>query len=79
MRGESLRKGQKYEQYPDLAQLLCARKEFSGENFSSGDKYIFDIGHRNIKGTGSPQTFISAGINRHISYVLHQLSNLTDA
>ena len=76
MRGESLRKGQKYGQYPDLAQLLCARKEFSGKHFSAGDKYIFEIGHRLIPGTGSPQTFITAGINRHISYVMYQLSNL---
>ncbi|MEX1000186.1 MAG: beta family protein [Thermodesulfobacteriota bacterium] len=80
MRGEGLnnRSGSGYAQYPANAQLLMSLPEFCGAKFSDGDKYIFDKGSNlNTPKTGNPETWIRAGINHHIAFVVDQLSNLT--
>lgn len=81
MKGEK----QKYEKYLASAALLVKDRRFYGENFCDGDKYIaekakhFSVYIKNpaIKGTGSTETWLKAGINHHLSLVAHQVSILT--
>lgn len=64
-------------QWPAHAQLLSKRADFCGEDFSSGDKYIKEKGlDLETKYTGSATTWLTAGINHHMVYVLNQISNL---
>lgn len=65
-----------FSQYPANAQLLCARQEFCGQDFSTGDRYIYEMGQQTTR-TGSARTWLTAGINHHLSFVVHQISNLT--
>jgi hypothetical protein len=78
-------KKQKYNLYLANAKLLSQDSRFSGENFSSGDKYIADRARHydkyiknpeKEKGTGNAKTWIEAGINHHLSLVAHQVSSL---
>lgn len=77
-------KKQKFELYLASAAELVKDRRFSGENFSDGDKYIaekakhFDTYIKNpaIKGTGSTETWLKAGINHHLTLVADQISNL---
>jgi hypothetical protein len=77
MRGEGLRNenGPGYAQYRSNAQLLCARPEFRGRNFSYGDRYIFEMSLQTQQ-TGSPETWLRAGINHHLALVSRQMANL---
>ena len=77
MRGEGIRsrKGTGYAQYPANAQLLCEREEFCGEDFSMGDKYIYNMGHQSAR-YGSARTWLTAGINHHLTFVVRQISSL---
>lgn len=76
MRGEGLRNegGPGFAQYWANASLLSGRKEFSGPSFSNGDEYIYNIG-RQTKLTGTPRTWLRAGINHHITFVMWQIAN----
>lgn len=78
LRGEGLKnkKGAGYKQYPAQAQLLAGQNFFKGKDFSFGDEYIHEKADVNAKTTGSPQTWLTAGINHHITMVINQLSNL---
>ncbi|MDP3014916.1 MAG: beta family protein [bacterium] len=77
-------KKQKFELYLASAAELVKDKRFSGENFSEGDKYIAEkakhfetyIKNPAIKGTGSTETWLKAGINHHLSLVADQIANL---
>ncbi|SRR5713226_6360865 len=60
-------------QYAAHAQLLCERDEFSGANFSAGDRYIDNLS-KGLEGPGNPETLLRAGINHHITLVTDQLS-----
>ncbi|MBU4299023.1 beta family protein [Patescibacteria group bacterium] len=80
MKGER----QKFDKYLASAALLVNDKRFYGENFSDGDKYIaekakhFPVYMKNpaIKGTGSTETWLRAGINHHLVLVAHWVANL---
>ncbi len=79
-------KGQKqrFELYLASAAELVKDERFYGENFSDGDKYIsekakhFPIYVKNpaVKGTGSTETWLKAGINHHLTVVADQIANL---
>jgi hypothetical protein len=76
MRGEALRapdRTTRYEQYPANAELLCARPEFCDEGYSYGDQYIWAMATRRIRTTGSPMTWLLAGINHHMTLIVRQL------
>ena len=78
-------KKHKFEIYLANAKLLSKDKRFYGESFSYGDKYValkaqyFDVYMKNKKagGTGSTETWITAGINHHLVLVANQVSNLS--
>jgi hypothetical protein len=75
---------QKFELYLASAAELIKDSRFYGENFSEGDKYIAEkAGHfetyikdPKVKGTGSTETWLKAGINHHLVLVAHQVANL---
>jgi len=75
---------QKYDKYLASATLLVNDNRFYGEGFSYGDAYIsekarhFPAYIRNplIKGTGSTESWLRAGINHHLTVVAHQIANL---
>lgn len=76
MRGEGVfhENSPGFAQYPANAQLLCGRGEFCGPEFSFGDNYIFEMGIQTEK-VGSARTWLTAGINHHIAFVIDQLSS----
>lgn len=64
------------EQWYGHAQLLCEDAQlFYGEDFSEGDKYIFQKSLRQ-GGTGNYETWLRAGINHHMTVVARQIANL---
>jgi len=75
---------QKFELYLANAKLLVEDSRFYGENFSNGDKFIFEranhyekyIKDPTTKGTGSTENWLTAGINHHLTLVVNQISNL---
>lgn len=77
-------KKQKFELYLASAAMLVKDKRFCKESFSDGDKYIADkakhfeayIKNPAIKGTGSTETWLKAGINHHLAQVASQIANL---
>lgn len=77
-------KKQKFELYLASAAELVKDKRFCGENYSDGDKYIAEkakhfatyIKNPAVKGTGSTETWLRAGINHHLVLVARQVSNL---
>lgn len=75
MRGEGLRNpgGTGHKQYPANAELLCERKEFCGAQFSAGDEYIWKIGSHQEDGPGTPETWLRAGINHHLTFTARQV------
>lgn len=79
IRGESVFKddGPGYAQWPANAQLLCAKSEFCGPDFSFGDKYIYEMGLQTEK-TGRAEDWIRSGINHHMTFVVDQVANLAE-
>jgi len=77
MRGEGLRnpKGAGFKQYPAQAQLLVQQSFFKGADYSFGDAYIAEKAKPKAETTGSPQTWLTAGINHHITLVARQIAN----
>lgn len=77
MRGEGLRNedGPGYAQYPANAELLLGRVEYAGADFSYGDQYIEERASHPEK-PGSPVTWLRAGINHHMTFVVSQISSL---
>jgi len=82
MKGER----QKYNQYLASAAILARNANlFYGANFSDGDKYVQEkakhfeayIKDPSVKGTGSSETWIKAGINHHLACTVNQISNLS--
>jgi hypothetical protein len=78
-------KKQDYRLYLANAAILAGdQKKFYGKDFSIGDAYIatkakhFPTYMKNpaVKGTGSTETWLRAGINHHLSLVAHQIANL---
>ena len=77
-------KKREYKYFLGAAALLSDDKNFYGETFSSGDKYIAEkalhypkyLKDPKIKGTGTTELWLKAGLNHHLSVVSGQLSSL---
>lgn len=78
-------KKQKFELYLVNAKTLADDDCFLGENFSEGDRYIFQKAkhfeecQKNPalkKETGNSELWIRAGINHHMEYTAYQISSL---
>lgn len=76
MRGEGLRTAGSpgHKQYPANAVLLCEREEFCDPYFSYGDEYISKVAKGKITTPGNPETWLRAGINHHLTFVVRQLA-----
>ena len=74
MRGEGLRNpgGPGFAQYPANASLLRERPEFLGADYCEGDRYIDEMGVQ-VDKSGTPETWLRAGINHHLSLTVNQL------
>jgi len=78
-------KKQKFDKYLANAALLVDDDRFYGDSFSDGDRYIAEkakhfekyIRNPSIKGTGSTETWLRAGINHHLALVANQVANLS--
>lgn len=65
-------------------QLVKERGRFCGEKFSYGDRYIAEkakhfpvyMKDKTVKGTGSTETWLTAGINHHLVLTARQIANL---
>ena len=77
MRGEDVFKedGPGFGQWPAQAVLLCDLPEYCQQTFSAGDKYIKEMSLQ-CEQTGSMVTWLTAGINHHITFTARQLSIL---
>jgi hypothetical protein len=78
-------KKQIFEMYLAHAKVLADdSSKFYGEQFSFGDKYIADkakhfpvyMRNKSVKGTGSTESWLTAGINHHLALTAHQIANL---
>ena len=75
-RGEGLRTSDlKNQQYIGQAILITDHSAFCGAEFSYGDYYISEIANSQDR-TGSPMTWLRAGINHHMTLVTRQIANL---
>lgn len=65
--------GEGFQKFHEIAKIIVESDNFSGADFSYGDKYIFD---KQIQGsgTGNFSTWITAEINHHITLMVRQLS-----
>jgi hypothetical protein len=64
------------EQYYSIAKEIVALSEFSGSNFSAGDKYIHDRAEEKPS-PGSPGSWITACVNHHITFTALQHEQTT--
>jgi len=80
MRGEGIfnEDGPGREQYIANATLLCESDDFYGSNFSYGDSYTYDVS-QGVEGHGSPETWIRAGINHHMTVTCRQVAGFCDS
>jgi hypothetical protein len=77
-------KKQKFELYLASAAEMVTDERFYGAGFSAGDTFIANkaqhfpvyMKDQSIKGTGSTETWLRAGINHHLTVVAHQIANL---
>ena len=61
-------------QYLANARLLTELPEFDGKDFSYGDAYIAEKAtDLSSSKTGSPTTWLVAGVNRHLTKVAKQI------
>ena len=79
MRGEDVfnREGPGFQQWPAWAILLCDLPEYCEEKFSYGDTYIKEMSLQ-LEKTGNVVTWLRAGINHHMTFVVRQLANLLE-
>lgn len=76
---------QKFELYLANAAELVKDPRYYGEDFSDGDKFIKDkanhfksyIKNPALKGTGSTENWLKAGINHHLVLVADKIANLS--
>jgi hypothetical protein len=80
MRGEGIynKGGPGPAQWPANATLLRESKDFYSAYFSKGDEYIARMSG-GADGNGNARTWISAGINHHMTVVSRQIASLPDS
>ncbi|OGF99464.1 hypothetical protein A2Y99_00370 [Candidatus Gottesmanbacteria bacterium RBG_13_37_7] len=70
------KKGPGREQYIGHAKTLEKRSFYKGVNYSFGDAEITRIASPGNNKTGNPTTWLTIGINHHITLTAHQIANL---
>ncbi|HEY1936521.1 MAG TPA: beta family protein [Candidatus Angelobacter sp.] len=75
LKGRSLRKNG-FGQFFEVCRELVGRAEYSGSNFSWGDKYICDCAD-GMDGPGNLTTWRKVGTSHHLVFAVRQLANLS--
>jgi len=82
MRGEGLKnpKGAGHKQYPAHAQSIVTQPffNFRGADYSFGDAYIAERASPDNEKSGNPTTWITAGINHHLTLVMRRIASLPE-
>lgn len=65
-----------YSQYHKLARKVVEHKEFKGENYSAGDKYIKEVSER-LTNPGNLTSWREAGTSHHLTITVNDLASLT--
>ena len=73
VKGTSIRRGGA-DQTRELCRNLTALPEYSGPGYSWGDKYISECA-TGTEGVGNQTTWVTVGVNHHITFVVNQLSS----
>jgi Beta protein len=63
-----------YAQFPEVCRELIQRVEYTGPQFSWGDRYIDDCAAGRV-GTGNLTTWRKVGTSHHLAFAVHQLAN----
>ncbi len=63
-----------YEQYRELCRQIIQSHNYAGENFSAGDKYIYDCANGDVP-TSNLTKWRTVGTNHHIERVVSDLSS----
>ena len=63
-------------QYCANAQLLVEAREFSGPDFSAGDRFIYEK-QNDFDHPGNATNWLTAGLNHHIVNTLRQIARTT--
>lgn len=71
-------KGPGREQYIDHAKTLKNRSFYKKEDYSFGDAEIARIASPDNNKTGNPTTWLTIGINHHITLTAHQIASLVE-
>lgn len=74
-KGISIKKG-KWAQATKLCNHIIVHPDYSGNNFSWGDKYIYDCANGDCS-SGNAETWRRVGTNHHLAFVVNQLSTLS--
>lgn len=57
----------------ELAKILIQSKDYCGENYSWGDKNIYDIANALSVNPGNLTTWVSYAMNHHITFIVNQI------
>lgn len=60
--------------FHDVCRLLVGQSEFSGEEFSWGDRRIYECSTQAYD-TGNPGQWVTIGINHHLTFVTEQVAS----
>jgi hypothetical protein len=74
IKGQSIRRAGASQTH-SLCQYLVGLPDYRGENFSWGDKCIFDCANTRT-GPGNQTTWVRVGVSHHIAFVVDQIANL---
>jgi hypothetical protein len=76
-RGHSLKQGQKYGQYHDLAKRVVESSVYINRDHSYGDDYVWRCANREV-GCGNLGTWVEVDMNHHMVYAAAQLPRLVN-
>ena len=65
-------------QYPAEAQLLMERPEYSGEDFSFGDRFVAEKARSGSDHPGNAAQWLLAGINHHITLTAETIRTISE-
>lgn len=70
--------GNGFDQMQDLCKDVLANSKYRGKDFSHGDQYIFKCAQGTAK-NGNKETWVTVGVNHHLTQVVSDLSILADS
>lgn len=74
-KGSSFRRDGSHQMH-QIASRVVKSSCFMGKDFSWGDEYIYNCSKETVT-CGNPTTWVTVGVNHHITYVIKQLSTMS--